>query len=101
MPLAKDQGVHRAPQMAGMGVGQDNEVNGGRLDAGGLASGRETACGGLRPASGVDEHTPVSGVHQNDIDLGPEGLGTEYGLPSRIPSARPPRGLWRATGWAT
>jgi hypothetical protein len=58
--------------MVGMGVGQDNQVNGDRLDAGGLQTGQETACRGLRPAaaSGVDEHAPVSGVHQNDIDLG-------------------------------
>jgi hypothetical protein len=33
----------------------------------------------LRPAatSGVDEHAPVSGVHQNDIDLYTEGIGTD------------------------
>ena len=59
------------PTWVEMGVGQDDEVNGGRLDAGGLETGRETACRGLRPAaaSGVDEHAPVSSVHQNDIDL--------------------------------
>jgi hypothetical protein len=62
-----------------MGVGQDDEVDGGRLYAGGLKAGRQTARRVLRPAaaSRIDQHAPVAGVHQNDIDLSTEGVGAD------------------------
>ena len=66
-----------APQMVGMGVGEDDEVDGGRLDAGGLKAGPRRPS--WIPASrrvGVDQHTPVTAFTERH-HLGTDGVGSE------------------------
>ena len=58
-----------------MSVREHDEVDGGRIDTGGLKTGREMARRGLRSdaESGVDQHAPIARVHKNDIHLGAAG----------------------------